>query len=1145
MSRFYSFLIGCLLLFSSNLSSYDSIDIDSYLESPSFSNARALDIYEDRVYLLTQNEIYIYTSTLGYVTSFRVSDDNPVSISVSGERIYVLDEKRCSVSVYNMKGEKVFGFGECGSGWGQMISPKHIRISDGKVFVANFGRSLINIYTDMGIFLYSIPTSFKDKTYLPYRLAFDPEGYLYLVDRKNRSVAKYDFDGKFYGEYIYGFPLDITSKGFIYTGSDDGKIREYDLNFNQKGVFGTKGKNKYEFQQITDIRSYKDGIFVLDSKNKKIVSFKIYHRGEMTKYRRKNFFKERITLQPRKAFKLKAQSFLVKDNIIIFYSNEKNKEGVYIYKPDGEAEKIISYGKKEDQILNAKDILYHSGKLYVLDDANYKVKVFEDGRYLFSFGERVGFISSTKEARFAQPVRLAIDFSEKIYVLDAKIYLIQVFNRNGVFLYSIDLSRYRDERFIDLLCDGENLFILSQNKILIFTPDGRFVKTFELKGIKTPSSFCYDGSNYIFVSDRDDSRVLVYDKNGSYISSFFGRGRNDVELNTPTAIRYGDSVIYILDSLDRIVSFNLYWFVNPVSFDALYNSTSCAVEFSFEFDNSKYLKDLSIERSVDGENFVLLKSTSADKDLLPSTTYYYRVKTRSISDNVSFSDVKVVFIPSFDSSTESERNLQGSQSQSINRPPFEIIPVNLDYIFASSYKYYFSNPIGRIIIKNNTQDDFENLKLSFFIKEYMDFPYDILIDSISSGSQKEVSINAPLNSKIITITETTPLQARLTLEYYVNSEKKDVSLNIPVKILSRSSIIWDDVRRFGSFITINDPIISNLSKMLASKRDEIKSIVDDNIKIFSLIYSYLSEKGIKYVEDPVTPYRLSRSSYVIVDTVQYPRNLLKIKAGDCDDLTALFVSMLEASGVGTLIVDYGDHITGMFEIKENDIVRSGIGGDLVVEYDGRYYVPFETTIMGRDAFSSISYAANHYRNKKDVAKIYRTRDIVSIFEPPTFSEDPSFDTSISESVFSRAAKNVSDIEKRYFQYYENYYLTILKEDPQNYECRLNLAILYGMQERFEDAKNILEDILSQSRDDASALNNLANIYSLMGDYAKAAHYYERAYKSDPYDVDILLNAARNYVKMGKKDDARIVLDKASRIKPEVKQLEKEIIKEER
>ena len=36
--------------------------------------------------------------------------------------------------------------------------------------------------------------------------------------------------------------------------------------------------------------------------------------------------------------------------------------------------------------------------------------------------------------------------------------------------------------------------------------------------------------------------------------------------------------------------------------------------------------------------------------------------------------------------------------------------------------------MGRIAIKNNTENDFTNVKLSFFFKDFMDFPSDTIVE---------------------------------------------------------------------------------------------------------------------------------------------------------------------------------------------------------------------------------------------------------------------------------------------------------------------------------------------------------------------------------------------------------------------------------
>ena len=973
MFLFY-YLISLLILIPP-IFSYDKIEVNSYLENPLFKEAKAIYPTDDGVYVLYDSKISLYTSTLSYISSYNLATKSYVLFAVD-KNIYLVDENSCSVDVYSKRMDFLFSFSSCGEKNGQLLKPSDIKVYAGKVFVSDLS-GYINVYNLDGIFLYSFQTVSKDGSYKysPSKISFSPDGYIYLMDSKKRILVKYDIYGRYQSEFIYskkGLCFDISSFGFLYLGSSDGKITEYDLGFSQTGVFGTKGKNRYEFQRFTDIKLYFDKIFILDSENRKILSLRIENKN-IKKYKPYSF-DEKIMISAGSVVSIKGKIFNLYDNKIIFYSDKKGDEGIYTF-INGSTKKIIPCGG-EGGVCLANDIAYNKN-IYVIDGADLKVKVFDnEKRFLLSFGDKLGFMSSKKEGRFSMPVKLSIDRSGKIYIVDRKLSKIDVFNPDGIFLYSVDLSSYKDDTFLDIFNDEDNkIYLLSFKKIYVFSSDGKLEKKYELSELNSALSFCYDNIKYIFVLDKSGS-VKVYDKYGKYVGSFIGSGKGSREVYIPHQIRYADGYLYISDSLERVVSFKIEHLVKA-NFYASYDSTSC-VKFSYFFDDKEYLKDYGIERSTDGLRFYPMDLKDNDCEISHSSTYYYRLCLVSISSNTSCSDIISVYIP-FTAQKISEETKQ------INKLLLEIIPINLDYIFSANYKYYTSNPIGRVMIKNNTSSDFENVKLSFFIKEYMDFPYDTTITTLPAGSHIEIPINATLNSKIVAVSENTPVQARLSLEYYVDSEKKKQDLSIPIKILSKNSMVWDDPRRIANFITVNDPVISDIAKILLAKKGAMKVGVDENIKIFSLIYNYISSLGIRYVEDPLTPFSILRSTQGVIDTVQYPRALLESKAGDCDDLTVLFASLLEAVGIATAIIDYGDHITLMFEIKEKD-EESGISPDLIVEYEGRNYIPFEVTRLSEDFYDSIRYASTQYRSKKGAFKIYPVKEILSIYEPPTFAQ---------------------------------------------------------------------------------------------------------------------------------------------------------------
>ena len=60
-----------------------------------------------------------------------------------------------------------------------------------------------------------------------------------------------------------------------------------------------------------------------------------------------------------------------------------------------------------------------------------------------------------------------------------------------------------------------------------------------------------------------------------------------------------------------------------------------------------------------------------------------------------------------------------------------------------------------------------------------------------------------------------------------------------------------------------------------------------------LLFEALSAHGIQYAADASTPCARIRGDRSAVDHVQYPRELLQSRLGDCDDCTVLYCSLLE------------------------------------------------------------------------------------------------------------------------------------------------------------------------------------------------------------------------------------------------------------
>jgi hypothetical protein len=114
---------------------------------------------------------------------------------------------------------------------------------------------------------------------------------------------------------------------------------------------------------------------------------------------------------------------------------------------------------------------------------------------------------------------------------------------------------------------------------------------------------------------------------------------------------------------------------------------------------------------------------------------------------------------------------------------------------------------------------------------------------------------------------------------------------------------WDDNRKASAFVTARDPAVmrfsKNISGMIRGKGS--RAINPDLLQAIGLFES-LGLYGLNYVVDPRTPYTELSRQREWIDFIQFPRQTLEYRAGDCDDLSILYCALLES--VGIIFPDY-------------------------------------------------------------------------------------------------------------------------------------------------------------------------------------------------------------------------------------------------
>ena len=265
----------------------------------------------------------------------------PWGIAISDQGLAVVPEFRghC-VSLFDVEGKKVMGFGSEGSGHGQFRGPRCVAIDrDGNMLISDGFNHRILKFSPEGQFLQAVGQRGKkqlefeyldavvfgpkhrlyvcddrnhrvqilnpDLTFhssfggfgsgdgemnYPYDIAFDSRGHLYLAESHNHRVQVFTADGQFLrkfgrrgrqpGELMNPTSIYIDSEDRLYlTEKENHRISVFTTRGEFIHCFGKEGSGEVEFKYPHGITMNKDGlIFITDKGNDRIKIFKLLHR---------------------------------------------------------------------------------------------------------------------------------------------------------------------------------------------------------------------------------------------------------------------------------------------------------------------------------------------------------------------------------------------------------------------------------------------------------------------------------------------------------------------------------------------------------------------------------------------------------------------------------------------------------------------------------------------------------------------------------------------------------------------------------------------------------------------------------------------------------------------------------------------------
>ena len=355
--------------------------------------------------------------------------------------------------------------------------------------------------------------------------------------------------------------------------------------------------------------------------------------------------------------------------------------------------------------------------------------------------------------------------------------------------------------------------------------------------------------------------------------------------------------------------------------------------------------------------------------------------------------------------------------------------IKFNDLFPSLYKLYEKNPPGNAVLTNDERFPITNVSVSVYAKDYMDTPTKCTAPTrLEPGDSVPLNLSVLLSDKVLDLKEATQVNTELRIDYTLNGRRQSALSYGPVSVLNRNAMVWDDDRKVAAFVTPTDPEVLGFSKLAAGMvRDAGPVTMNQNIRMVMGMFTALSYYGMKYVVDPNSPsYTDAAKNQEVVDFLQFARQTLSYKGGDCDDLSILISSLLESVGVETAFITVPGHIfiAASLGMDPAEAPASFTATNDLIFKDGKTWLPLEVTMLGSKFVQAWQTAAREWREGSDKgqASFYTSQDCwatyemsgapsdtVSIKYPPPAQVRAAYDTDMAALVDSEIGAKVKDL----------------------------------------------------------------------------------------------------------------------------------------
>jgi tetratricopeptide (TPR) repeat protein len=235
--------------------------------------------------------------------------------------------------------------------------------------------------------------------------------------------------------------------------------------------------------------------------------------------------------------------------------------------------------------------------------------------------------------------------------------------------------------------------------------------------------------------------------------------------------------------------------------------------------------------------------------------------------------------------------------------------------------------------------------------------------------------------------------------------------------------------------------------------------------------------------------------------------VLEQKAGDCDDLTALYCALLESAGVATALVDYPGHIFMLFDsgIKRQQAYQLPLTAKQYVVWGDRLWIPVEVTLL-HQSFQAAWKAGLEKMAGLEPGHVVETAVAWQDFAPAEVSFEGEGVTPSRAAFEERVVSQHEAVQEQIDSYVEATYLAPLAQEPENGALRAELARVYlGLRQYEAVIAEAYAYLNGGGENKALAYNQLGIASHMKGDLDQAEHFFRVAEELVPEDEGVKRN----------------------------------------